>query len=194
MGAPRSRRKPRKRSEVKPPERPLSNDMVTIFVTFKATGQFEITFAPYRKVDSKIVATGRFPILAFSVLRTQLLEVHKRFWRIAQLPVNPTVVSDYLVRPGSTQATHRQEYVKELCERFNAACQLQDTKAVMVIGRPPQPKPAKKAAPAPKKSVPAKKVVAKKTTTKKATKAVASKRTKATKKTAKSVPGKRAAR
>lgn len=193
MGAPRSRRKPRRR-EVKPPERPLSNDLVTIFVTFRATGQFEITFAPYRKVDSKMVATDRFPILALSVLRTQLLEVHRRFWCDAKLPVNPTVVSDHLVRPGGTQATHRQEYVKELCERFNVACQLQDTKAVMVIGRPPQPKPAKKAAPAPKKSVPAKKVVAKKTTTKKATKAVASKCTKATKKTAKSVPGKRAAR
>lgn len=150
MGAPRSRGKPRKRSVVKPPPQPLRNDMVTIFVTFRATGPFEITFAPYGKNGNTQTALSRFPILAFSVLRTQLLEVHKHFWITAGLPVNPTIVSDQLVRPGDSQAGLRREYVNQLCEWFNTACKQQDVKAIMMIARTPQKKPAKKAATSPK--------------------------------------------
>lgn len=167
MSAPRSRGKPRKRSQVKPPERPLSNDMVTIYATFKAEGPFQITFATYRKVDNILVATRRFPTLALAVLRTQLLAVHNRLWLTAKLPVNPTMVNDHLIEPGTNAATHRREYVKLLCEWFNAACQRQNVQAVMIIGRPPQPRAAKKTVAPPQKTVPAKKVVAKKTASKK---------------------------
>jgi len=192
MTAPRSRGKPRKRSQVKSPGRPLRNDMVTIFVTFKAVGVFEISFVPYQKIDGKMVMLNRFPTLALSVLRRQLLEVHSRFWLVAKLPVNPTMVDDYLARPGSTDATHRQEYVKLLSEWFNTACQQQGTKAVMTIGRPPQPKAAKKAdtKPEPKKA-PAKKVAAKKVVAKKAAPAKAKK---VVKKTAGSATGARMTR
>lgn len=149
MGAPRSRRKPPQRSVVKPPPQPLRNDMVTIFVAFRATGPFEITFVPYGKKGNTQTALSRFPTLALSVLRTQLLEVHKHFWITAGLPVNPTIVSDQLVRPGDSQASLRREYVNQLCEWFNTACKQHDVKAVMMIARTPQKKATKKTTAAP---------------------------------------------
>lgn len=187
MTAPRSRGKPRTRSQVKPPERPLSNDTVTIYATYKDEGLFQITFVTYRKVDNELVATRRFPTLALAVLRNQLLAVHDRFWLTAKLSVNPTVVSDHVFQPGTNAATHRREYVKLLCEWFNAACKQQNVQAMMIIGRPPQPKAAKKTVAPPQKTAPIKKAVAKKTTAKKAASAKV-------KKTAGSAPSKRTAR